>query len=166
MCNRSAGVPDVRNAAEPRPCPGRPVRAARPRRPAWACFARVRCAGTGGYHLVCGPGRGVPDGAVRPTRSHQGVTSGWRPVTSDPYTRAVLVTSALFRDQCPKVLRTAWHVCAGSNGCDGRLVRWPNACPSSMLWRRMGPTDTESAARHSSACARVGRRCDGSQVDR
>src|SRR5215471_6737924 len=98
--------------------------------------------------------------------SHHGVTRSWRPVTSDPYTRAVLVASALFRGQCPTNLRTEWRVWAGSDGWDGRLVRWSKGCPSSMLWRRMVPTDTESAARHSGACAVVGRRCDGSQVDR
>ena len=91
---------------------------------------------------------------------------GWRPVTCNADTETVLVLSALIRQQCPKNLRTLLRVRAGSNGGDGRLVRWPKGCPSSMLWRRMVPTDTESTASHCGACAGVGRRCDGSQVHR
>ena len=55
----------------------------------------------------------MPEGAVCPTWCHHGVTRGCHPVTSDPYTRAVLAASALFRRQCPKNLRTEWRVWAG-----------------------------------------------------
>ena len=49
MCNRSAGVPDVRNAAEPRPCPGRPV-------PVRTCPL-----GRGGRHGPALPGFTAPE---------------------------------------------------------------------------------------------------------
>ena len=101
-----------------------------------------------------------------PLWSHHGVTRGWRPVTRDPYRRAVLAASALFRRQSPRNPRTGCRVCAASHGRDGRRVWWSKSPPSSRLWRRMVPTDTESAARDSGACAVAGRRCDGSQVDR
>jgi hypothetical protein len=74
----------------------------------------------------------------------------------NPDNRAVLVVSALIRQQFPKNLKTRvvrqrlppvqrWQPCEVLK----RL-------PSSALWRRMVPTDTESTARHSSACAEAG----------
>jgi hypothetical protein len=95
----------------------------------------------------------------------RGVTTSWRPVRGNPDNRAVLMASALIRQQLPKSLKIRV-----ARQCLPPVQRWQpcevlKRLPSSALWRRMVPTDTESTVRHSSACAGAGRRCDGSQVD-
>src|SRR5689334_11183514 len=96
-------------------------------------FARVRRAGTGDITRYAAQDAVYRMAWFVPAWSHHGVTRGWRPVMSDPYTRAVLATSALFRRQSPTNLSTGWRVWAGSNGGDARRVRWSNRLPSSML---------------------------------
>src|SRR5215831_18000811 len=100
-------------------------------------FARVRRAGTGDTTRYAAQDAVYRMERFVPLWSHHGVTRGWRPVTRDPYTRAVLPASALFRRQSPRNLRTEWRVCAAFDGRDGRRVRWSKSPPSSMLWRRM-----------------------------
>ena len=84
--------------------PAAMCRSTRPQRSPWRRVCPGSPSRNGGYHQVCGPGRGIPDGVVCPIWSHHGVTRGWRPVTSDPYTRVVLATSALFRRNVLRIL--------------------------------------------------------------
>jgi len=59
-------------------------------------------------------------------------------VTGDPDTRAVLAVSALFRQQCPKNLRTEWRVCAGSNGWDDTLAEVVKGLPEQRVIAQNG----------------------------